>query len=57
MGKTNKSWHEQNRMPKNAKLQQRIAWHLAHAKACGCRPVPPSILQLLPKEDEQSIGT
>ncbi len=57
MGKTNKSWHEQNPMPKNATLQQRIAWHLAHAKACGCRPVPPSILQLLPKEDEQSIGT
>lgn len=37
MGKANKSWHEQNRMPKNATLQQRIAWHVAHAKACRCR--------------------
>ena len=57
MGKTNKFWHEQNPMPKNATLQQRIAWHLSHTQACGCRPIPPSILQLLPKEDEQSIGT
>lgn len=47
MGKTNKLWHEEHRMPKNATVQQRIEWHVAHAKACGCRPIPPSILQLL----------
>ena len=26
-------------MPKNPTLDQRIAWHLAHAKACGCRAI------------------
>lgn len=52
MGKTNKQWHEENRIPKNATIQQRIEWHLAHVKSCGCRPIPPSILQLL-KEKKQ----
>lgn len=47
MGKTNKLWHDENRMPKNATVQQRIEWHLAHAKACGCRPIPLLILRLL----------
>jgi hypothetical protein len=47
MGKTNKAWHEQNRMPKNPTMQQRIEWHLAHAKACGCREIPQSIQQAL----------
>lgn len=47
MGKTNKSWHEKNRMPSNATVQQRIDWHLDHAKACGCRPMPASIIQLI----------
>lgn len=26
-------------MPRNPSLDQRIAWHVAHAKACGCRPI------------------
>jgi hypothetical protein len=36
----NKAWHQANRMPKNATLDQRIAWHLAHAENCPCRPIP-----------------
>ena len=52
MGKTNKSWHEQHRMPRPSTIQQRIEWHLAHAKDCGCRPIPPSLLPLLPGEDK-----
>ena len=39
-GKTNAAWHRGHRMPVNATLDQRITWHLEHAKACGCRPVP-----------------
>ncbi|MBN8995890.1 MAG: hypothetical protein J0H63_06725 [Rhizobiales bacterium] len=27
-------------MPRRATLDQRIAWHLAHSGACGCRPIP-----------------
>jgi hypothetical protein len=26
-------------MPKNPSLDQRIAWHLEHAKHCGCREI------------------
>jgi hypothetical protein len=32
-------------MPRNATLDQRIAWHLAHAEACGCRPIPGKLLE------------
>jgi hypothetical protein len=41
----NATWHKANRMPAHATLDQRVAWHLAHLKACGCRSdVPPSIV-------------
>ncbi len=36
----NAAWHRANPMPRNATLDQRIAWHIAHAAACGCREVP-----------------
>lgn len=39
-------WHKQNRMPCNATPQQRVAWHLEHAKHCQCRPIPDSVLAL-----------
>ena len=47
MSKTNKLWHERNRMPRNPTVQQRIEWHLAHADNCGCRPVPQGVLSLM----------
>ena len=47
MSKTNREWHEQNRMPRNPTTEQRLAWHLAHAQACQCRPIPASLLKLL----------
>ena len=40
MGKTNAAWHRAHRMPPNATLDQRIAWHLEHAANCGCREIP-----------------
>jgi len=39
MGKLNAEWHRANRMPKNPTMDQRIVWHLAHARACGCREI------------------
>jgi hypothetical protein len=39
----NAGWHSKNRMPRGAKMDERIRWHLAHAKACGCRPIPASV--------------
>ena len=39
----NKEWHRLNRMPPRATREQRIKWHAAHARVCGCRAVPDSI--------------
>jgi hypothetical protein len=41
----NKSWHEKNKMPPKATLQQRIAWHAKHQKHCACRKIPKSLLK------------
>jgi hypothetical protein len=40
----NAAWHKANRMPKNATLDQRVAWHEAHLRECGCRKdLPPAV--------------
>lgn len=39
----NADWHRANRMPRNATLVQRTAWHVAHAENCACRPMPASV--------------
>ena len=41
--KLNAAWHRAHRMPKSPTKEQRLRWHEAHAEACGCRPVPPSL--------------
>jgi hypothetical protein len=38
--KLNKEWHQANRMPANPTIDERIEWHLAHQKNCGCRQIP-----------------
>ena len=38
--KLNAEWHKQHRMPKNPTEEQRIVWHIEHAKHCGCREMP-----------------
>ena len=40
---TNTVWHRKRPMPPKATMAQRVAWHVAHAKACGCRPMPAGI--------------
>lgn len=37
--KINKEWHLAHPMPKNPTMDQRIAWHLEHARHCGCRKI------------------
>jgi Ser/Thr protein kinase RdoA (MazF antagonist) len=39
----NAEWHAANRMPRNPSAEQRIAWHIAHAQHCACRPIPPKL--------------
>ena len=41
----NASWHRKHPMPKNPTVNQRIAWHVEHAKHCACRPIPPKLQQ------------
>ena len=39
----NRIWHQSNRMPAKATLEQRIQWHREHQKHCSCRDVPKSL--------------
>ena len=45
----NAQWHLKNKMPKNPTLDQRIKWHLDHAKNCTCRPLYGKILEEIKK--------
>jgi hypothetical protein len=47
MGRINAVWHEANPMPRNPKPATRVAWHLAHAGNCACRPIPEGVLKLI----------
>jgi len=39
----NRQWHAEHRLPHGASFEERKEWHVEHAKACGCRPIPPEI--------------
>jgi hypothetical protein len=43
----NQAWHSKHRMPARATLEQRIRWHLAHARHCACREIPRTVLAAL----------
>lgn len=43
----NGEWHAKHRMPKNPTLNERAEWHMEHREKCGCRPVPPKILEYI----------
>ena len=47
--KLNKDWHLAHRMPKNATIAQRIAWHLEHQANCSCRDIPEKLKQEIAK--------
>ena len=42
LSRVNAEWHRGNRMPKNANRDQRVEWHIEHAKACRCREDMPA---------------
>ncbi len=39
----NAHWHADHPIPKPTTIAQRLAWHVAHQKHCGCRPMPPAL--------------
>jgi len=45
MGAINATWHAEHRLPRRATLGERVAWHVDHARNCGCWPeLPPPIV-------------
>ena len=53
--KINKKWHELNPMPKNPTLEERIQWHVSHARACKCREMPESMVKEIRKKKNKAI--
>ncbi len=45
----NAEWHLKNRMPKNPTLDQRVKWHIKHARNCSCSSLDEDILKELKK--------
>jgi|GEM_PF-1118789 len=55
--KLNKEWHLAHKMPKNATLEQRIAWHEQHVKHCKCREMPESIAKAIAERNKLRNGS
>lgn len=47
--KINAEWHAKHKMPKNPSLDQRVKWHMEHARHCSCRPIHGEILEEIKK--------
>jgi len=39
----NAAWHAKHIMPMRSTIAQRARWHVAHARHCGCREMPPTV--------------
>jgi hypothetical protein len=50
----NANWHRRHVMPTRPSLEQRVRWHLAHSKACGCRKIPRIIAAEIKRRDKLS---
>jgi len=55
--KLNREWHLSNRMPKNPTLEQRLEWHVEHAKNCQCRPITGKLAEEMKKRGMMPPGT
>lgn len=47
MDRIAQEWHLAHKMPKNPTLEQRIEWHIEHARHCSCRKMPESIAKAI----------
>jgi len=55
--KLNREWHLSHRMPKNPTLEQRLEWHLEHAKNCQCRPITGKLAEEMKKRGMMPPGS
>ena len=53
MGKINAEWHLAHPMPKRPTDEQRIEWHLEHARNCTCREPTKGVIELMRKHGVQ----
>ena len=51
--KLNREWHLAHKMPKNPSLEERIEWHIEHARYCKCREMPDSIKKAIAERDKK----
>ncbi len=49
MTQINREWHADHKMPANPSEDQRIAWHIEHARNCGCRKIEGGVAALFRK--------
>jgi len=47
----NAEWHRAHVLGRNASLDDRVLWHVEHARMCACRPIPESIRTEMTKRD------
>jgi hypothetical protein len=47
MRKSNGLWHHKHPLSSRPSFDERVRWHLFHAKACGCRAVPKHVAETL----------
>ena len=52
----NRQWHEQHPLGNKATLDDRVRWHLEHAKVCGCRPIPARVLEEIERRSRSTSG-
>lgn len=50
----NATWHEKHPMPPRPTPRQRLRWHMAHAKACGCRKLTAAMLKELQRRADEA---
>lgn len=54
--KLNKAWHLKHPMPEHPTLEQRIAWHIDHARHCKCREIPVNLQEIIKKRGIKITG-
>ncbi len=52
----NKRWHDRHKVPSDSSDRDKLKWHQKHQKACGCRPIPNSLVQRVAAEREARAG-
>ena len=52
----NREWHDMHKMPEKATVNERIQWHMEHAKNCACRPIPEGLLAKMSVQEKQKAA-